>query len=99
MADKDEYHGWTNRVTWLVKLHLDNTQVWQEHCLAVVATTADDAPGNGLSARLIQEYAEKLVLPTFLNNDRDRFSNDVLLSALADVNWLEIAKHYREELA
>ena len=96
MADKDEYNGWANHMTWLVKLHLDSTEGWQQHTLALMATCPSDDLGR--CGELLKDYVEELILPRFLNTDGTRFANDVLTSALADVQWRDLAEAFREEL-
>ena len=107
--ERKEYNGWTNYETWLVKLWLDNDQgaaeYWEEEAREAMQDvvekdtfSADDLRNSAaydLADRLKdwhENYVEE-VMPSPAG-----FLNDLINSALSEVNWEEIARHYVEEI-
>lgn len=109
IMERKEYNGWTNYETWLVKLWLDNDQgaaeYWEEEAREAMQDvvekdtfSADDLRNSAaydLADRLKdwhENYVEE-VMPSPAG-----FLNDLINSALSEVNWEEIARHYVEEI-
>ena len=83
------YNGWTNRATWLVKLWIDNEQAmyfyWQDE--------AQNADSSNQLAKDIERYYQDIA-PEHIG-----LFADLLTSALAEVNWHEIAKSLLNDLS
>ena len=112
IADKEQsrqYNGWTNYETWLVKLWIDNDEGSYRYWLERAQEVYDNATPNKLitgHTRLeafvydlskameseIEEGAGELF------NDSGSMYCDLLNGALSNVNWYEIAEHYKEEI-
>ena len=107
--ERKEYNGWTNYETWIVKLWLDNDQgsaeYWEEEAREAMqdvvekdTSSADDLRNSAaydLAGRL-KDWHENYVeegMPSSAG-----FLNDLINSALSEVNWEEIARHYVEEI-
>lgn len=83
------YNGWTNKETWLVGVWLGD----QMHM--------DQEEGIEIS----EDYIKDLVI-SHLPNTQEFFGkhmnlgffNDLLNCSLGEINYLEIAKHYEEEM-
>ncbi len=82
------YNGWTNKVTWLVKLWIDNDQpayfYWQEQ---VISNTNCYQLADQLE-RFYQDIAP----------EQAGLFADLLSNALAEVNWYEIANSLISDL-
>jgi hypothetical protein len=96
MATRNEYNGWFNYETWLVKLWMDNDEgayrMWQGIAKEVndEYPKRDNAVGQ-LSKRLQAEHEEAAPETTGL-------WADLMNAALAEVNWFEIAEHLIDEV-
>jgi hypothetical protein len=98
-----KYNGWTNYETWVVNLWMDNDpgeyerwrEVAREHLDAASEApplTRMQAAAIGLADELKEQADEELP-------DVDGFWKDLLLAALSEVNWYEIARCLIEEVA
>lgn len=103
---KNEYNGWFNYETWLVKLWMDNEQSSQEHW-SERATEALREAGETMSANFrmtgvepfTTEEKAAFALAKELKAQHeeslpelDGFAADLLSAAMSEVNWHEIAK-------
>ncbi len=83
------YNGWTNKETWLVGVWLGDQMIM------------DQEEGNEISEDYIKDLVT-LHLPNtqeFFSKHMDLgFFNDLLNCSLGEINYLEIAKHYKEEM-
>jgi hypothetical protein len=77
-----KYNGWTNRETWLVNLWLGDS------------LTTDAGSSMEIDAAWVKEVAEDVI-----NGAVSDFglASDLLETALASVNWEEIAAHYKND--
>jgi hypothetical protein len=89
---KNEYNGWYNYETWLFNL-------WHDDAFADDAAEAhrhskgtEDAIDQLADA--IEAFAEEFVAP----KEGHGFATDIMNSALQEINYREIAKHYIEQL-
>jgi hypothetical protein len=93
-----EYQGWTNRVTWLMHLHLNNTKRLQQELYALAAVHSGDAGVQPL-ADSIQNWVEEM---TYVRGHASMpwslLRKDLQDYALAEVNWKEIAQHVHDEV-
>ena len=93
------YNGWNNRMTWQVKLWIDNDEGSQSYWLSA-ARYADIRHGEMatymLSQRLRDEHTEDAYLYLKVSGG---WVSDLLQSALDQVDWYEIAQSLMEEVA
>ena len=88
-----EYHGWENKFTWLVHLHLSNEERLMNEMVELVA----GEPNEGAAGRLVEMWV-KLALESWLtrfpgrNKQHDEsmllFVWDLAGSALAYTDWI-----------
>ena len=92
------YNGYTNYETWVVALHIDNTEGSQNywHDRARWAVAHHDPNDQHMDARC--ELAEALKEAFDEIYDEQKPDNgvlaDMLRAALSEVNWHELAGHY-----
>jgi phytoene dehydrogenase-like protein len=100
----DGYNGWTNYETWLVALWLDNEQATYEQWREDARRIWEDAPGtkeatawgwtrleaatHSLASALRDQLTELEEV------GQSGFHTDLLRSALDEVDWHEVARHY-----
>jgi hypothetical protein len=88
-----KYNGWANYETWAVKLWLDNEQssyfYWTE--LAMQWHGVDGAAG-GLARRIEEGVVDAAPLA------EASLYSDLLRAALDEVDWLEIAESFLEDV-
>lgn len=78
------YNGWKNRETWLV-------------CLWLGDLFDDDiANGEEISAGYIEQVVEEMVSALLESPDANGFLVDLLNGALSEIDYREIAEHYKE---
>lgn len=78
------YNGWTNKETWLVNLWIGDS----------LATDA------GSSMEIDEAWVRELAHDMLEGSVSDfGLASDLLEMALANVNWYEIANHYKEDAA
>ncbi len=109
MSSEDKtYNGWTNHGTWCVNLWLTNDEGTYRHCRSLAddaKDAADDAPQVLEEIWTIEEATRFLLadaLPEFAEEinplaDQASVFTDLITSALAEVNWHEIADAFLEE--
>jgi hypothetical protein len=97
---RKEYNGWTNYETWLVNLHMDNSQGDQERWLEV-ANQAIEHPKQ--SEVWTQEEAQKFTLADLLKDQMEEeltpkntesLQCGLILAALSEVDWDNIAESW-----
>lgn len=104
----DTYNGYTNFETWVVNLHLDNTQAtqeeWQAEARAALEVAREDLESVGdvpFDERHVRRDAVYL-LAGFMKDtigveecpELPGMYGDLLRAALSVVNWQEIARNY-----
>lgn len=81
-------NGWTNHATWLVNLWLGEYNY-------------DPSELSGLSrydaVQALKDTVDNMVTD-YGSNEPKGFVSDLINSALADVNWYEVADHFLEDL-
>lgn len=103
------YQGWTNHATWLVSLHLDNTQDVQWHAREAACMAFNDATASQYLtieqereicvADALQECVQDLLENTAETaSPADLLARDLFTGYLEDVNWREIARHYIDDM-
>ena len=110
----EEYNGWTNKATWLVKLWIDNDQGEQEEMLSharwYLTLANEQAKGLANADKLATpEQRARWMLSASLKETfeiraepithKASLSSDLMSWALAMVNWDEIAKSLIEDAA
>lgn len=84
---RNEYNGWTNYETWLVKLWMDNDEgsynYWREQAEDYYNTDKDDP--SGLAEALKEQHEESLP-------QLEGFAADLMNAAMSEVDWREIAE-------
>jgi hypothetical protein len=98
--DDSKYNGWTNRNTWLVALWIDNEQGSQEYVIeqARELLESNDFDRDSATSDLatwLQDYHDKI------QEEQTGFTGvlaNLLNTALAFVEWHEIAKHYIDDI-
>ncbi len=89
------YNGWTNYETWLVAFWLDKEQqsadYWRQEAIYGPASYSDAAVGL---AEALQEKTEEL-----LEDGLAGLAADLMLAALSQVEWREIATNLLDSVA
>jgi hypothetical protein len=103
----DTYNGYTNFETWVVNLHLDNTQAtqeeWQAEARACLETAREDL--ESVSMAFDEERVRRDAVYILADLMKDAIGveecpqlpglyGDLLRAALSEVNWQEIARNY-----
>lgn len=88
------YQGWKNHATWIVALHLSNTESMHDAVQGIVATYPDDYD----AAKKLCEYVKDYLLHYIPNRDNwGCLLNDMVFSVIEDVDFREIVQSYREQ--
>lgn len=95
---KTNYNGWTNYETWKVALWIDNDHYYYETSRQAVK----DAKDAGESGTELEWWIAEQIRDTVesdINSHRvsGTLIGDLAFSALAEVNWREIARNIIEE--
>jgi len=87
MAEDKKYNGWTNYETWLCNLWYDN------------AFTEDARRCRTLEnlAEVIKDYVTQSIEEQV--GEEAGFVTDLVNAALSEIDWLDIAERYEEDLA
>lgn len=85
-ASSDAYNGWTNRETWLVSLWLLNEEGTYTEARRLATLPEPDGE--------LKEYVEQLIADEY---DKSSMLTDLINSALARVDWREIAASFGYE--
>jgi hypothetical protein len=86
------YNGWTNRFTWLVALHLSNTQEIDEQVREICLKKHKYKFINDDRLREFVEFLTEMDCKT----PKDYLMSDLINHSLAEVNFTEIVNSYRE---
>ncbi len=93
------HEGWTNYETWCVNLHLTNNEPSYLKCMAMTRSWVANQPSIRLGEALkglVEGPLEDMDFSRQLNADQVALHNDLLRSALAEVDWDEIADGFVE---
>lgn len=102
MTDTEKYNGWTNRETWAVSLHINNSESFQAHT-RWAAHTAKGAPYPELTlADTLKDWIEGLSEDVYAPGpagepDRELCAMFGDIGSLWRVNWREIAANLLED--
>ena len=95
----ETYNGYTNYETWLVALHLDNSQgdqeMWNERAEDALRVT--DFDNDKAINRLADEMEEELEngeMVEEMMKPLPSMYQDLLNGALSEVDWRDIAENY-----
>lgn len=103
MSEAKTYNGWTNYETWAVNLWIDNEQSTQEYWLEraeywhkAASTSEYWTPAESAKFNLADELKESVEAeqPEAVNGT---MYADLLMAALSEVNWQEIAQNLLSE--
>jgi len=111
----EKYNGWTNRETWLVGVHGFFDDEWIQEALRDAISNNSLCQGYGYDAITRRQElggvprAWELWLADWMEQQMDDYlsdSDEIVLSPIVKdlmgdhkINWLEIAEHYREQIA
>jgi hypothetical protein len=90
-----KYNGWTNYETWLTNLHFDNFDFEE------VMDIFDDCQDKGEMLNRIEDYIKDYVeefVEQFRNDSRNLFIDDLINTALGEVDYRDIAEHYIDDV-
>lgn len=84
--DQQSYNGWANYNTWLVNLWLTNDEYTEEGLRVAVRYGGHDGA---------RDYVDELLDDSGIANGTMWY--DMIRSCLDDVDWRELAGHYKDE--
>jgi len=79
------YNGWSNKETWLVNLWLGDL------------FTEDQEEGIEITADYIEQIVDEMASALLDGPDANGFMTDLFNCALGEINYHEIAEHYKQE--
>lgn len=95
MSEPDTtYQGWKNHATWAVALWVDNDPGTYEHRRELARAAIDDAKQGARQAYGIYADALKKWIEEEAPDLGATLWADLLASALGQVDWYELAKHW-----
>lgn len=86
-TNSDEYHGWSNRETWCVALHMDSDPYYER--------TARNACQSKFA--VAEDTLSKLIDLALRLDQHRGMSIDALAAFKARINWRELYDHYRAD--
>ena len=90
----EKYQGWKNHATWLVALHLSNTQYIHESVQEIVDVEND----NYDASKQVYDYVYDCITDVGTGqSDWGLMMMDMINSVLDDVDFVEIVESYREQ--
>ena len=81
------YNGWSNKQTWLVNLHFDET------ISMIIEDLGTEDMSKEVLGDIIRDELSEYIIDSDSNN-KSIFLDDVMAHFINDVNWAEIADHY-----
>lgn len=90
--NNEKYNGWTNRETWLINLHLTNTQNIYNEVLELLKI---DYEYEFQKEDKLKDFVENFILIDD-NDEVNLLRSDLINTALSRVNWKEIVKSFME---
>jgi len=91
-----KYNGWTNYETWLCNLWFENFEFTDQMHLF------EDCEDNCDVLDIIEEYikstVEEVVEYSLSPSDQNGFINDMLNSAVSEIDFRDIAEHYVDDV-
>lgn len=99
MAKSERYNGWINQQTWLVSLHLNNTEgsyrYWRAEAKQILSLSDDKADAVETLALQMREFHEEEAARKAAA--LGGVLSDLLNGALAAVEWVDVAKDFLTE--
>jgi|WetSurMetagenome_2_1015567.scaffolds.fasta_scaffold421272_2 hypothetical protein len=94
---EEKYNGWTNRETWLVALHLSNSE---ELYNSTIETLKKKVKYSFQKEDDLMYFVETLTNMSFDRNESSSslLSADLIRTALSRVDWKEIVNSFKEDL-
>jgi len=88
MSDEKGYQGWKNYETWCVALWIDNDEGLYDHFRDMAKDSDID---------YLADHIKDMIDDCNPLNDTANLYTDLLNAALSEVDWFEIAEHYKED--
>lgn len=85
---RETYNGWSNYETWLIALHLQNDEYFDE----VIREYCEDNPEADV--RQVGDYIREMLEDHLYEEEKSLLKKDLFHAVLVEVNWTEIAKSY-----
>lgn len=83
------YNGWSNYETWATALWLDNEEGSQYEASRIVRHNNID---DGSAAGALKEWVEEM-----RPDEPASLFSDLLTSAMQEIDWQEIAEHFKDD--
>lgn len=95
MVTQKEYNGWTNYETWLMALWIGNEECLQDTANEMAEQSRHE--DTYILADQLKCWIESFEEIEEIQN-KGGFVSDLLGAAMSEIDWFEIAEHYREDL-
>lgn len=88
-TDDNSYNGWCNYETWSIALYIDNDEPTYNKARKIANSSYIEYEKMNQMKELVYNYLEF--------DSANNFQQQLLQSALENVDYKEIIKHYKEE--
>jgi hypothetical protein len=94
--DNQQYLGWSNQSTWLVNFWLINNPSENKYIKQIIKIEHKSTPDKFLIAEILKGYVMEIVNCNLIGDTS--LASKLLGYAISQVNWLEIAENYLNEI-
>jgi hypothetical protein len=94
--DNQQYLGWSNQSTWLVNFWLINNPTKNRYIKQIIKIEQQTDPDKLTIAEILKDYVVEIVNCNLIGSAS--LASKLLGYAISQVNWLEIAERYLQEI-
>lgn len=86
-----KYNGYTNRLTWLVSLHINNDERLYNIVQKYISTLSSQKLNSSETILILASYIQSLISDILENDAKELLTKDIINDVLDNIDFIDIA--------
>ena len=86
-----KYNGYTNRLTWLVSLHIDNDERLYNIVQKYISTLSSQKLNSSETILILASYIQSLISDILENDAKELLTKNIINDVLDNIDFIDIA--------
>ena len=86
-----KYNGYTNRLTWLVSLHINNDERLYNIVQKYISTLSSQKINSSETILILASYIQSLISDILENDAKELLTKDIINDVLDNIDFIDIA--------